>query len=345
MPQVVCFALSAVYSGVWFTRWARESVEKRMWEQLGWFSGLVCVGSVVGAVAWGAVLQANALGSESNVAGVNARQGYALAASSYRWEVAFLALYPVEFLCLIAPKLMMLARLTSNAERNLHMIAQEQLHSDGVKVRARASVLALVQRAAAAAVVLCGVGGLVALDVAAAYQFQAASVFDQAAAACDEQGNDTVTSLALNTQANNLNTTSNTAASVQSVFEAITLVLISTAYLLLVPLSVAMIRRAKRVAAHALLAAAARPSAGGRRESAAAAVVDETMQAAAQQRRRLVVACAVVLVTFPCRAAYDLLTAYSNFSGAVNTACGFCDSCQSDRFLISTWLSYTPGNV
>jgi hypothetical protein len=340
VPQVVSFALSAVYSGVWFTRWVRESVKKRMWAQLGWFSGLVCAGSVVGAVAWGAELQANALTYEGNVPGLNAQQGYALASSSYRWEVGFLVIYPVEFLCFIVPKLMMLGRLTNNAARSLQVYAQEQ--SEEEQVGARVGALALVQRVTSAAVVLCGVGGMVALDVAAAHQLQAAGVFDQAAAACDAQGNDTVASLALNNQANAINSSSNTSASVQGVFEAIALLLISTAYLILVPLSVAMFRRAERVGARALLSAAARSSAGGRMEQSAAAVVDETVQAAAQQRRRLVVACVVVLVTFPCRAAYDLLSVYSNLNNQFNPACGQCDPCQSDRFLIGTWLYYTP---
>ncbi len=60
------------------------------------------------------------------------------------------------------------------------------------------------------------------------------------------------------------------------------------------------------------------------------------------QRRRLVAACAIVLASFPARAAYDFLQAYSNFNVPVNPACGQCDPCQSEQLLIQAWLAYTP---
>ena len=156
MRQVVSFTLSAVYSGVWFLRWARESVKNRMWRQLGWFSGLVCVGSVAGAVAWGAQMQSNALEYETRVAGINARQQYALLASFSRWFGVFCTLYPVEFLCFIIPKLMMLGRLTNSATRCLQAYAREQEQSEDVRVRAGA--LAIVYRVIAAVVMVCSVG-------------------------------------------------------------------------------------------------------------------------------------------------------------------------------------------
>ena len=57
LPQVVSFACAAVYSGLWCWRWATDGVKNRLWPQLGVFSGLVCLGSVAGAVAWGARMQ------------------------------------------------------------------------------------------------------------------------------------------------------------------------------------------------------------------------------------------------------------------------------------------------
>jgi len=106
--QVVSFALSAVYSGMWFLRWARDGVKNRMWLQLGRFSALVCGGSVAGAVAWGAMMQRNTLLFEGNVPGINPRQTYTLYASVFRWFSAFHVLYGLEFLCFIIPKLIML---------------------------------------------------------------------------------------------------------------------------------------------------------------------------------------------------------------------------------------------
>ena len=98
-----------------------------------------------------------------------------------------------------------------------------------------------------------------------------------------------------------------TAASVQAVLEAVALVLLSAAYIILVPLSVAMFRRAERVGARALLTAAPRTDAGDPRTDRAAVIVDDTIHAAAEQRRRLIVACVAVLATFPARAALELL--------------------------------------
>ena len=119
--QVVSFALSAVYSCLWFTRWARDSVKNRMWPQLGWFSGLVCVGSVAGAVAWGANAESYSLVYQAETPGLNEllsrRQSYALLSSQTRWYAAFVTLYGLEFLCFIVPKLIMLGRLTNNAAR------------------------------------------------------------------------------------------------------------------------------------------------------------------------------------------------------------------------------------
>ena len=55
---MVSFSACAVFSGFWFRRWAkiylknfRLAGEERIWPGLGWFSGLMCVGSVAGAVA------------------------------------------------------------------------------------------------------------------------------------------------------------------------------------------------------------------------------------------------------------------------------------------------------
>jgi hypothetical protein len=183
---------------------------------------------------------------------------------------------------------------------------------------------------------------MVAKAVVGAMYVLVAELADQAAAACDAQGNDTNSSLALFQQSYDMLAKAENPYAVQAVLEAVALLLISTAYLILVPLSVVMFRRAERDGAHALLAVAARTSAGHQGMEAAVAIVDETIQAAAEQRRRLVMACVVVLITFPARAAYDLLRAYTAFNDPFNPACGTCDRCQSDRWLVMEWLNYTP---
>ena len=230
--------------------------------------------------------------------------------------------------------------MTNNAPRSLQAHAQEE--GEGRGERTSRGVLVKVYRVTAAAVVLCSVGGLVSIYVSAAYFVQAAGLYDQAAAARD-QGGDTNSSSVFYNQGIRSLAEAGSAFSVQAFLEAIALLLISSAYIILVPLSVAMFRRAERVGAHALVAVAARSNAGDQRSDRAAAIVDDTIQAAAQQRRRLVIACVVVLVTFPARAAFDLLRAYSVFNAQPSPSCvGNCEPCQSDRFIINMWIALTP---
>ncbi len=240
------------------------------------------------------------------------------------------------------PKLMMLGRLTNNATRSLQMHAHEQ--GEGRFEVGSGGAVARAHRVTAAAVVLCSVVGMVALDVSGAYGAQAAGVLDRAAAACDTPCNNANSSLSLFLEALAIKSQANTAFSVQAVLEAIALLLISSAYIILVPFSIAMFRRAERVGAHALVSVAARVDAGDARSNMAAAIVDDSIQAAAQQRRRLVIACVVVLVTFPARAAFNLLNSYATFNYLLvpNPACGLCDPCQSHPFIIGVWLIYTP---
>ena len=339
--QVVSFALAAVYSAMWFLRWATDRVKNRMWAQLGWFSGLVCAGCVAGSVAWAANMQNNAFFYyESKAHDISRRQRYTLQASAQRWFAAFFLLYDVEFMCLIMAKLIMLGRLSTNSSRSLQV--HQPNESGGRGERASRGALARVYRVTAAAVVICSAVGMVAKAVAGAMYVLVAELADQAAAACDAQGNDTNSSLALFQQSYDMLTKAENPYAVQAILEAVALLLISTAYLILVPLSVVMFRRAERDGAHALLAVASRTSAGHQGIEAATAIVDETIQAAAEQRRRLVMACVVVLITFPARAAYDLLRAYTAFNDPTNPACGTCDRCQSDRWLVQEWLNYTP---
>ena len=141
------------------------------------------------------------------------------------------------------------------------------------------------------------------------------------------------------------------------------LLIIITAYLLLIPISIVVFRRAERASAHvqlsvqdrasgrvdympAGLAAAERDGSTGAavemRKEQAEAVAEMTRAASVDQRRRFIAACVIVLITFAARAAFDFLNIYSTFNDPYNPACGNCDPCQSDQFLIQTWLNFTP---
>ena len=184
--------------------------------------------------------------------------------------------------------------------------------------------------------------GMVAFDVSGAYSVQQAQLSDQAAAACDAAGSDTNLSLAFNNAVQVSATKSNTAQSVQASSEALTLLLVSVAFLVVVSWCMALFRMMERDAARALLSY---NNGGGNMrasEANAARIVGDTMQAAAQHRRRLTAACVIVLLTFPARSAFDLLNAYANFNTPTNPACGTCDPCQSTASLINSWLAETP---
>ena len=42
---------------MWFLRWAQGRVAKQLRGRMGWFSGLVRVGSVAGVVSWAALMK------------------------------------------------------------------------------------------------------------------------------------------------------------------------------------------------------------------------------------------------------------------------------------------------
>jgi hypothetical protein len=105
----------------------------------------------------------------------------------------------------------------------------------------------------AGAVVVGGVVGMVASGVAGAYNVQTAGLYDQAALACDAACNKTNSSLALIHDINAIRTKAGTAASIQASSEALTLLIVSIAFFVIVSWSVALFRLMERVAARALL--------------------------------------------------------------------------------------------
>ena len=303
------------------------------------FSLMVCMGSVAGAAGWAANMQTNALYYQSGPFYGSGRPYYALTASSDRYQAAFSVIYGFEFVCLIISKLMLLGRLAANAT---HSSQGDVSGMSSVRRRwMNGRALPIVYRFMVAAVVAGSAVCMVASDVTAAYTMQQAQLQDQAAAACDAQGNDTNSSLALAFAATTAGDTTDTAQAVQASVEALTLLLVTVAFVVIVCWSVAIFRLAERASAHALLSA---HDANNMRasEANAAIIVAGTMQAAADNRRRLTAACVIVLVTFPARAAFDLLFAYAGFNSPINPACATCDPCQSTGYLISTWLDYTP---
>jgi len=351
---MVSFAAAGVHSGMWWLRWARHGASDNMWPLLGWFSGLLCVGSVAGCLAWGAATQSNALYWELFVPGNTRMQFYTLDASYNRWLTAFYIPNGLEFLCLIITKLLLLGRLASDATR---ILRDEELEMSGVKATWRdGRALPMLHTVFASVVTLCSAVGMVAYTAGGVYNSQRSRLLDQAAAACDPLGNDTTSSLLFVPAIEDKDTRRYDCLAVQSVSEATALLLISGMYLVLVTLSVSIFRQAEKVAARALVTI--QPNNAS--TTATAAIVGDAMRAAAEQRRRLTLACVVVLISFPCRIAFDLLQAYATYKVQFNELClSPCGTCQSNQYVrrslpaallcnvvnmyvVRAWLAYTP---
>ena len=324
---------------MWCVRLARARGQEQMRKQLVVFSAMMCAGSFAGAVTWGLAIQSNVAFYAINGHGATALQGYTLSATASRFYAGFLVLYGVEFLCLIICKLLLLGQLAANAA---HSSQANVSGMSGVRRRwLNGRALPIVYRVMAGAVVVGSIVGVAANIVAAVYSLQSAALHDQAAAACDAAGNATNSSLVFYHTAIDIQANADTAQSVEVGIEALTLLLVSFAFIVIVSWSAALVRIAQRVAARALLAATARVDMLVPETNAAKLVVD-TAEAAVGHRWRLTAACVIVLVTFPARAAFDLLYAYSSFADPYNPACSLCGPCQSNRYLIRRWIRYTP---
>lgn len=105
--QVIAFVVDAFTGLYFFRRWYRlNPVSKsKLWRLFGWFSVLSFFGSICGAVAWGARTEALALYAGGEHAGSPQEQQVDIAAA-FHLVAVFFALYPIEFLCLSAAKLM-----------------------------------------------------------------------------------------------------------------------------------------------------------------------------------------------------------------------------------------------
>jgi len=96
-----------------FLRWWQMEVQdrSRVWLLYGWFSGLMCLGSVFGAVTWGAWMQYLVFFFKSFALGLSKVQLQSLNAQAQYWVAAFYVAYAIEFLCLSVAKLMVLDRM------------------------------------------------------------------------------------------------------------------------------------------------------------------------------------------------------------------------------------------
>ena len=184
-----------------------------MWVLYGWFSGLMCVGSVFGAVTWAFWMQALVAQFTSLNPALSLAQAFSLGAQAQYWGAAFYVPYAIEFLCLSVAKLLVLHRMADFAVPK----------SDGLSRR-----LAVGGRVVMAAVVVGNVAGLCGNVAAAVLSKQTGDLFNAAAAAF--AANSTNAANAFVVQANQKNTVANDAGSVQSFCEVAVLLIIILAF-------------------------------------------------------------------------------------------------------------------
>ena len=100
-----------------FVRWWRleEDDRRRVWLLYGWFSGLMCVGSVFGAVAWAVWMQFLLALFSGSILGLKHVQKQSYFVQQNNWEAAFCIPSAIEFVCLSVAKLIVLERMADFA--------------------------------------------------------------------------------------------------------------------------------------------------------------------------------------------------------------------------------------
>ena len=190
-----------------------EEHRQRVWVLYGWFSGLMCVGSVFGAVTWAFWMQYLVAFFTAFNPGLSPAQVDLLNAQGQYWVAAFYVPYAIEFLCLSVAKLLVLHRMADFAVPK----------GDGLSRR-----LAVGGRVVMAAVVVGNVVGLCGNVAAAVLSKQAGDLSNAAGAAFT--ANSTEAADAIGVQADQKNTVANDAASVQQFCEVAVLLIIILAF-------------------------------------------------------------------------------------------------------------------
>ena len=211
---------------------------------------------------------------------------------------------------------------------------------------------------------LCGIS-IVARDVAAAFGFEAAKLYDEGVAACNAEGTDTrsaadrkIWEIAQSTAEDNVIGS----LSASRVIEAAVLVLTAGAFLLFFPACIVMFRRVERrldaiiremnhkadIGTVFLPYEFSPAAADGARSQVEMQVVEaraflgRLKSAAAEQGMRFFLCLLLVLAALVVRAAFAVFTAVAGIDSEYITACDECGSCQSVRYLMRRWYTYSP---
>ena len=321
-----------------FVRWLRVSARRKqqMWRMYGWFTGLMCSGSIFGSAAWASYLQFLVAFFTASP-GVSNVDDAALNAVQSRWSCAFLVFYALEFMCLSVAKLLVLFRTI-----DLSMPQGQPVPSHW------ASAAWMVTRVVVAGNAV-GVGSHVA---AAVYFKQSADFFASASDAYARNATDDGKSLYA--IANAKVDVANIAESVQNFCEVTVLALIIAAFL---AAGTAFSRYATNRLQDLERASSGDTAAigrvdeftGVRSEAESMVVAAATAVKGSRTLRQVVLTAVFVCATFFLRATYSTMHALANAAQNQDAACAtdvgrsLCDStCYNTYFLMQTWLIYTP---
>ena len=323
-------------------RWRGLSTQTKqyVWRMYGWFTALMCCGSLVGAATWVCYMQSNALyftffhSVRCTSSCPSMSQKYAVLALSNRWQAAFSALYPLEFMCLSVAKLLLLHRVLD-------------LTPNSLEVRRR---VALAGRIVLGVVVTCNVVGLCGDWASTAYSAQAAAWFDAAAAA--SAANHSAAALAFVSKGDFANDYSNVASSVQAFAEAGVLLLIVAAFLTcgaIFAYCVKFVLRDLQQAAAGDVEASARVDefSDMRTGSESRRLASATAAKGRYLRLQVLATVAVVFTTFLLRTTWAVMNALSSLLQNMDAPCGagdtWCDgTCRNVYALVFNWLNFTP---
>jgi hypothetical protein len=342
-----------------FWRWKRLGAlnRSRVWKHYGWFSGLMCLGCILGAVAqpaWAAFLvnyytserpnftnstvrggpedteamlsYAKVSLAESAAALSRARSRCAVSygiidfmSQALRWLAVYAMTYPVTLCCVSVAKLLVLGRLAHFA-----------------KVSSR---WAFCLRLLVGFVVIGNVIALCSSIAASVYFARSIDAFESGVRTGDieQSRDDGVLYLGQGTRA----------SSVLVAFEAITLLLCVIAFSVVGILSMSLINNALRQAelAHSLVAHNKHVVQGPTND----AVLNDAVYTGRQLKRQILSTCGVAFVSFLIRACFSVFFALTNALQQSSIACpNFTDRC-SDCYNVFShmliWYLYSPDVV
>ena len=176
---IAAFCCVCVANATCFILWKRlhRSVKCQIWHLFGWFSALAASGCFIGAFAFAANMMQLSEGFEANSDSDSAAQSdfHLLYEKVFRWKAVYVALFPLEFMCISIAKLLVLERLYNFVLPMLHSSIALRLRRFGF-----ATIFCVV--ACNAIAVAANIAQAVHLSRAASLMQQAAANPDAAAA-------------------------------------------------------------------------------------------------------------------------------------------------------------------